>query len=137
MYTNMKDVVSIGVQGTWSEEFSINMVKNPHTGSFEVVDWSTLRAYQLTYTMAYMPGLFSSTQLVTIMPRYMIVNCLEEIVMVGQKGAGEEGFLSVGSFKAESWHKARYTLGTVFRLIYRWAVLVTSVAFCYLCGYFS
>jgi hypothetical protein len=83
-----------------------------YTGSFEVVDWSTLRAYQLTYSMAYMPGLFSSTQLVTIMPRYMLVNCLEEIVMVVQKGAGEEGYLSVGSFKAESWHKSRHILGT-------------------------
>jgi hypothetical protein len=27
-----EDIVSVGIQGTWSEEFSINMVKNPHTG---------------------------------------------------------------------------------------------------------
>lgn len=83
-YAN-EDIVSIGVRGAWSEEFSVNMVTSPHTGSFEAVDWTTLRAYQLSYSMSYMPGFFSCTQLLTITPRYMMVNCLDEDLVVTQK----------------------------------------------------
>jgi hypothetical protein len=107
-----EDVVSIGVKmGTiWSEEFSINMVTSPHQGSFEAVDWESLRAYQLSYSMSYMPGLFSSTQLLTITPRYCIVNCLEASIMVVQRGSRE--ILEIASYQAEGWHKARASLGT-------------------------
>ena len=67
-----EDVVSIGVKmgEVWGEEFSIDMASSPHRGSFEAVDWDTMRAYQLSYTVSYMPGLFCNTQLLTITPRY-------------------------------------------------------------------
>jgi hypothetical protein len=107
-----EDVVSIGVKmGTiWSEEFSINMVTSPHQGSFEAVDWESLKAYQLSYSMCQMPGLFSSTQLLTITPRYCIVNCLEASIMVVQRGSRE--ILEIASYQAEGWHKSRASLGT-------------------------
>jgi hypothetical protein len=66
-----EDVVSIGVKmgEVWGDEFSIDMTSSPHRGSFEAVDWETMRAYQLSYTISYMPGLFCNTQLLTITPR--------------------------------------------------------------------
>jgi hypothetical protein len=94
----------------WSEEFSINMVSSPHRGSFEIIDWESMRAYQLSYSMKYMPGLFSSTQLLTITPRYCIVNCLEEEIMVVQRGSRD--ILEIFPYQAEGWHKSKASLGT-------------------------
>jgi hypothetical protein len=48
------------------------MNSSPHTGSFESVDYESMRAYQLSYTLGYMPGLFIGTQMLTITPRYRL-----------------------------------------------------------------
>ena len=33
------------------------------------MDWDSMRAYQLSYSMTYLPGLFNRTQMLTVMPR--------------------------------------------------------------------
>ena len=73
LFHTIEDIVSIGVRKSdctvWSDDFSVDMVTCAHTGSFEVLDWDTMKAYQLTYTVSQMPGVYCSTQLLTIVPR--------------------------------------------------------------------
>ena len=73
LYHTTEDIVSIGVQTSdctvWSDDFSVDMVTCARTGSLEVLDWDTMKAYQLTYTVSQMPGVYCSTQLLTIVPR--------------------------------------------------------------------
>ena len=40
--------------------------------------------YQLVYTVHFLPSLFSRTKILTIMPRYCIVNCLQEPLFIRQ-----------------------------------------------------
>ena len=71
LYHSEDDIVSIGLKGgsIWGDELNINMMTSSPTGSFEVIDWDSMRSYQLSYSMSIMPGLFSNTQLLTITPR--------------------------------------------------------------------
>ena len=71
LYHAVDDNVSVGLLSgeVWSDEFNIDMTTSPHTGSFEVVDWVTMKAYQLSYSICHMPGLFSFTQMLTITSR--------------------------------------------------------------------
>ena len=73
LFHTTEDILSIGVQSSeytvWSEDFSVDMVTCAHTGSFEVLDWETMKAYQLTYTVTQMPGVYCNTQLLTVVPR--------------------------------------------------------------------
>ena len=73
LYHTAEDIVSIGVQTSdctvWSDDFSVDMVTCARTGSLEVLDWDTMKAYQLTYTLSQMPGVYCTTQLLTIVPR--------------------------------------------------------------------
>lgn len=110
------DVVAVGLkQGTaWSDDIRISMTSSSLKGSFEVVDWDTLRAYQLSYQMRYMPGLFTNTQQITITPRYCIVNLMDEELMVVQRGSRE--IVSYRPYVAEGWHKSDINLGTSVQL---------------------
>ena len=73
LYHAAEDIVSVGVQTSdctvWSDDFSVDMVTCARTGSLEVLDWDTMKAYQLTYTLSQMPGVYCTTQLLTIVPR--------------------------------------------------------------------
>lgn len=73
LFHTTEEILSIGVQTSeytvWGEDFSVDMVTCAHTGSFEVLDWETMKAYQLTYTVSQMPGVYCNTQLLTVVPR--------------------------------------------------------------------
>jgi hypothetical protein len=106
------DEISIGLKGgaAWSEDLNINLAKNAAQGSFEIIDWSNFRCYQLTYTSNFMPGLFSYTQQLVIMPRYSVVNCMDEPIFVAQMGSRES--LKIEAYRSSSWHKSHAALGT-------------------------
>ena len=55
------------------------MVNSPRTGSFEAIDSETFRAYQLSYSMSFMPGIFCGTQMVTITPRCVYARFYDEV----------------------------------------------------------
>ena len=65
------NIVAVGLKGgsIWSDDFNIDMMTSSPTGSFEIVDWDSMRSYQLSYSMSMMPGVFNNTQLLTITPR--------------------------------------------------------------------
>lgn len=46
--------------------------------------------------------------------RYCIVNCVEEVIMVAQRGANE--VLEISPFHAEGWHKSKSYLGTTVQI---------------------
>ena len=110
------DVISIGLNGgsAWSEDIRISMTSSSLKGSFEAVDWDSLRAYQLSYQMRYMPGLFTNTQQITITPRYSIVNLTDEELLVVQRGSRD--IATYRPYIAEGWHKSDVTLGTSVQL---------------------
>lgn len=97
--------VYFGVRGGeyWSRAMHM---KNITSGKapFEIVDTRTNRAYQLCYSVQAMPGKFHRTNLTTVMPRYCIVNCMDEPIEVRQVGTRRTTY--VPSFHTEGWHKA-------------------------------
>ena len=72
-------------------------------GPFEIVDRESNIAWQLAYSVTPMPGIFSRTKVMTIMPRYCIVNCTGEALLIRQKGAAS--VLIVDPFTSRGWHK--------------------------------
>lgn len=104
--------VAIGVHGgaAWSEILSINASTDSSNGSFEIVDWATMHSYQLSYSSRFLPGLFNFTQQLEIVPRFCIVNCMNETLSVVQLGARE--ITKVNSFHSTCWHKSNAAFGT-------------------------
>ena len=82
------DTIQIGVKkcSAWSEELRISMTNVSHKHNFEVLDHKTKHAYQLSYRMRYMPGVFDRTQEVCVFNRYCVVNLMEEDIMLLQVG---------------------------------------------------
>ena len=82
--------VSVGVNhgAGWCENLSLLSIAAAAAAKtpFEVLDPHTQCAYQLAYCTTQLPGAFRSTQLVTLMPRYCIVNCLDEPLELRQFG---------------------------------------------------
>ena len=118
LFTAFDDIVAIGVGPesfpSFSDDININMTKSSASDSFEIVEGSSLKAYQLSYSIRNMPGIFCNTQLVTIMPRYCIVNCLDESLMILQRGTKD--IMTILPYHAEGWHKAHAALGTDVRI---------------------
>jgi hypothetical protein len=104
--------VSIGLkQGTIWSPHGINLkVLGTAKGPFEIIDPKAKKAYQLAYNIVPMPGIFSRTKVLTIMPRYCIVNCSDEALEIKQKGSQETMFIE--PFSCESWHKLDCHHGT-------------------------
>lgn len=54
---------------------------------FEITDEISRCTYHLAFSTTQLPGVFKTTQLVTLIPCYCIVNCLDEFIEVRQMGA--------------------------------------------------
>jgi len=105
-----------------------NMSKNPvksaplvAKGTFEVVDWDTKTAYQLMImTEERLSGVFCNTTLLTVIPLFTIVNCLDQALHVRQMGASTEspkpGAAATSSCippcHSAAWHKLNVNLST-------------------------
>ena len=79
---------SLGVNrgGVWSEPMSL-LTLGASKVPFELIDKNTQCAYQLAHSTSQLPGAFKATQLVTVMPCYCVVNCLDEHIELRQVGA--------------------------------------------------
>lgn len=107
------NVINVGVcKGkVWSEELNMELLLNTHTkGSFEVPNSISQICYQLSYSIQNLPGLYNETQLMTFMPRYCVLNCMEETILISQKGS--EKYLQFYPYKPEGWHKLELDSGT-------------------------
>lgn len=110
------NVIHLGAcKGTaWSEKIGIDMMKRASTmGSVEIDNPYSQISYQLTYKMQYLPGLYSQTQMVTVMPRYCILNCMDESIWVSQRIS--ERYWEFQPYVSEGWHKLDSTYGTGIR----------------------
>ena len=108
--------ITIGTSKTdtfWSDEIDLKIPKSSKT-SFEIVNKATSHAYQLIYTVSPLSGLFHRTQVVTIMPYYCIVNCMDEAIEMRQQDTQQE--LIVQPFESACWHKADYKKSTKLHL---------------------
>jgi hypothetical protein len=103
--------VQFGVRNgeCFSKDLSMNRLSSAK-GPFEIIEPKTNRAYQLCYSVKNMPGKFNRTLLTTVMPRYCIVNCMDEPIEVRQKGTRRATY--VPSYRSEGWHKSEAELGT-------------------------
>jgi hypothetical protein len=95
----------------WSKEINIDTRRNAATkGSFEVDNVETGISYQLSYTLQALPGLYAETQLIYFMPRYCVLNCTEETLLVSQRGS--EKYLQYQPYRPDGWHKLELESGT-------------------------
>ena len=109
LFTPEAETVQVGVHrgAIFSEELKIGP-NRPAVGSFEVVDWETRRAFQLTYKIESMLGGFNRTRLMYLVPRYMVVNCIEEVLEIRQSKS--RYLVRVNPWSAEGWHKTDASL---------------------------
>jgi hypothetical protein len=68
--------------GAWSKPLDVEGLVD--RGVFDVPGKET--SYDLSLTVSVCPGVFGLTKLVMVTPRFMLVNCLDEEVMVRQAG---------------------------------------------------
>jgi hypothetical protein len=116
MFYAENDIIALGIynnngggngdqesEATWSDDLSINTSTSAVSSSVEVMDWSSMIAYQLSYSLSFMPGVFHRTQQLTVFPTYVIVNCCQEMLFVRQVNTDVD--LAIKPFNSESWHK--------------------------------
>eukprot|EP01034_Spumella_vulgaris_P021564 gene21564-27602_t len=106
-------IITVGANrgSVWSDEISVDTSKNAASkGSLEIESPATNMCYQLSYSLSHLPGLFHETQLVTFMPRYCVLSCVEEVLFVSQHGS--EKFCEFQPYKPEGWHKLSQDFGT-------------------------
>lgn len=129
LFHSFDDTVALGLgQGRiWSDDISLNPTSQPK-GFFEIVDWNTMKEYQLCYTITSLPGLFGHTQILTVMPKYAIVNCIDEPIFISQKGCVDKvvpsastnystgNYLVVEPYHSENWHKFDNRLGNMIHI---------------------
>ena len=73
---NEKCVIGISKERVWSDEIDL-----AHLSSSSLKIPLELNGYQFVYSISALPGLLSRTKLVTVMPRYCIINCMDEKVL--------------------------------------------------------
>lgn len=115
LFNYSNETVSFGVRGGefWSPLMHMKKISSGK-GPFEIIDRKTNRSYQLCYSVQSMPGKFHRTNLTTVMPRYCIVNCMEEPIEVRQIGTRRTTY--VPSYHTEGWHKAEADKGTQIQI---------------------
>ena len=83
-------------------------VSDPASGSFEIVDKSSRAAYQLSYSREPMRGGFRRTQMLKIMHRFAVVNCMDEVLEMRQLNSS--AVKRVAPCSSEGWHKSDVAL---------------------------
>ena len=81
-----KFILGINKGATWSPPLSLLTLGGSKV-PFELIDEKIKCAYQLAHSTTQLPGAFKATQLVTLMPCYCVVNCLDEFIEMRQVGA--------------------------------------------------
>ena len=79
----MKKAFSLFIEGSssmaehWSANLTLDGLNNTKQ-AFEISNKSTKRKYMLSYDCVPLPGVFYRTKLVTVTPRFLIVNRMDE-----------------------------------------------------------
>ena len=81
-----KFLVGVNKGAVWTEPLSLLSLGTSKV-PFELTDKVTQCAYQLAHSTSQLPGAFKGTQLVSLVPCYCVVNCLDEFIELRQIGA--------------------------------------------------
>eukprot|EP00981_Chlorochromonas_danica_P008515 scaffold2207_cov161-Ochromonas_danica.AAC.5 len=104
-------VVKTTNEESWSDQINIDTRSNSSTkGSFEIISYRNGLSYQLSYTMQNLPGLYHQTQLIKFMPRYCLLNCTDEPLLISQKGSNK--YTEYLPYHPEGWHIVDNQYGT-------------------------
>lgn len=96
--------IRTGIEDSWSDEISIDTRKNSATkGSIEIISERSSIIYHVSYSLQNLPGLYHQTQLITFMPRFCVLNCLEEAIFIAQRGSNRH--LAFKPYTPEGWHQ--------------------------------
>jgi hypothetical protein len=99
----------------WSNEISIDSkIYSSTKGTFEVISETDQMSYMLSYSFENLSGFFNDSQLVVIMPRFCILNCMDETILVSQKLS--EKFCDYKPYLPSGWHKLDKNLSTCVQL---------------------
>jgi len=100
------DKVKFGMtnKDTWSELINLEEFGSAQLLPFDIKDFSSGILYQLAYKVSSAPGLFRSTNVITIVPRFCIVNCTREIIRLRQKNNEESPVIALEPQTSKIWH---------------------------------
>ena len=106
----------------WSSNLTLDGLNNTKQ-SFEISNKSTKRKYMLSYDCKPLPGVFYRTKLVTVMPRFLIVNRMDEKIHLRQYQTDSKNILekfgtelTIESQNISPWHQERDGMGTFLQL---------------------
>ena len=114
-------VLTVGVTRgkAWSEAIPLpSPLSAGGLGFFEAVDWTLGVCYQLAMKTSFMPGAFSSTQVLSIMNRFVLVNHTDECLYVVQRGGRIQDAVVIPPYQAIPYHSsvhASLTTSLMFR----------------------
>ena len=94
--------IGISRKKCWSSNISLDSLGTSQYTPFDISDTSTNLIYQLAYKLNNMPGLFRMTKTVSIVPRFCIVNCTEEIIRIKQLGE-ESPTVAIEPLRSKVW----------------------------------
>jgi len=107
--------VTIGLMHgqVWSEEISLEYAENSYT-PINIVDKGNNVAYQVAYSLKRLPAIFSTSQVLSIVPTFLLINCTSDTIYCQQvkegKAVGSDaGITIVSSGASEEWHKGDAT----------------------------
>ena len=107
----------------WSSSLTLdglNSTKQP----FEISNKASKRKYMLSYVCVPLPGIFYRTKLVTVIPRILVVNRMDEKIFLRQYALKSDGSkigevgneMSVDAFSVAPWHQENHSIGTLLQL---------------------
>lgn len=89
----------------WTNEIIANINRASQAeGDIDVRDSIVKKIYLLKYKLGILPGIFKKTNIITIIPRYCILNCINTNIFVKQENSYEENILEVEPFEPTEWH---------------------------------
>jgi hypothetical protein len=119
--------ISIGLENGqgWSDKDISLKILSTDRGTFNILNKSSNECYQLAYTVKPMPGIFKRTTLLNIIPRFVLVNCLDDSLLVKQKGSLTSEPMLVEPYTSKGWHKSDASQGT--EILFRYGCSVWSL----------
>lgn len=103
--------VSIGLMSgkIWSDEISLENAENSYI-PINIIDKTNNVSFQVAYSLKRLPAIFSASQVLSIVPTFLLINCTSDIICCQQvkegKGIGvNAGVTKVASQATEEWHR--------------------------------
>lgn len=109
--------VGINKESSWtSQSINVKEVAERSPIPFSITEVSTNTSYQLAYTVSPLPGIFFRSKVITVFPKFIIVNCVNASIRVRQ--INSTTFSTIDPFGVTSWHINSITFNTHLQLSY-------------------